>query len=84
MDKIRSQIFMGSGDYSLAQIGHIHLILNEAFVLMGGIQQHPMSTEPEEAHKQHEIDIIDGQQRLEEISKEICMALTGKKVKFDA
>lgn len=79
---ITDQINMGSGDYSLAQMGYLYRRLGEAFTILGGIQQHPMCTEPAGSMEKHLQDEEDAEIELENIVKEICLALTGKKVRF--
>lgn len=77
--KLESQVFMGSGVHSLAAVGHLHMLIDEAVRLLGGIQQNPACTEEpclEEDERRE-----DDARRVEQIAKEIYLGLTGKKVK---
>ncbi len=78
--KIKNQIFMGNGDHSLAQMGHLYTLLGEAFTTLGGIQQPPRCIDPKEAFDQYDEDIKNGDIELESIANEIYVALTGRKV----
>ena len=80
IERINEQIFMGAGDHSLAQIGHLHQKLARAFCVLGGIQQPPSIHEPAESCEQHMQDIEEGEYEIQEIVREICVGLTGKKL----
>jgi hypothetical protein len=72
-------LFMGSGQTSLAHVGHLHLRFAYALDKLGEIQQPYMSTEPsmtDRARAQIEGDEME----VEKIAKEIYVALTGKAV----
>ena len=77
MDPIRERIFMGAGDHSLAQMGHLHSQLERAFSTLSGIQQPPMATDSEEAFRQYEQEVEDGEIEIEMIAREIYIGLTG-------
>jgi len=79
----KKRIFMGAGDHSLAYMGYLHSQLEKAFVMLGGIQQPPSCHEPEEACRQHQNDVWEGEYSVECIAKEICIALTGKEPNFE-
>jgi hypothetical protein len=82
IDRITSQIFMGSGNFSLAEMGYLYSRLHDAFDILGGIQQVPHCTDSKEVWEQHEEDYADGAYEVEKIAKEIYLALTGKRVPF--
>ena len=80
--RIKKELNMSGGETSLAMRYIMHHKLEEAFVIMSGMQQCPMSTDPPgsfDAHKEH---CISDSYDVEQIAKEICMALTGKKIEF--
>jgi hypothetical protein len=58
------------------------LQLERAFTTLSGIQQPPSCHESEEACRQYEIDVEDGEFEIDMIAKEIFVALTGKKPCF--
>jgi predicted nucleic acid-binding OB-fold protein len=73
-----SILFMGNGEYSLADCYLLHKELDRALTLLSGIQQPPHSDSVEqriENIKQTE----DAKEELNTIVNDIVMALTGKK-----
>jgi len=82
MMKVETQVFMGNGDFSLAQMGHLYNLLSRGFDLLGEMQQAPTCHESEEVHEKHLNTIGDCQYELELIAKEIGMGLTGKRSVF--
>jgi len=82
MMKVETQVFMGNGDFSLAQMGHLYNLLSRGFDLLGEMQQPPTCHESEEAHEQHAMTIGDYEYELELIAKEISAGLTGKRAVF--
>ena len=79
--KIKGQVFMGSGQFSMVECYHLHRRLEDAFTILSGIQQPPRATS-EDDFKQSQVDYEEGVSDIEQIAKEICMGLTGKKIKF--
>jgi hypothetical protein len=71
-------LFMGNGEYSLADCYLLHKELDRALTLLSGIQQSPHSDSVEqgiENIKQTE----EAKEELNTIVNDIVMALTGKK-----
>jgi hypothetical protein len=71
-------LFMGNGEYSLADCYLLHKQLDKALTLLGGIQQPPHSEtvlQGIENAKQTE----EAKEELNTIVNDIVMALTGKK-----
>ena len=64
-----SQIFMGSGDCTKQYINLLNKRLNDGLEFLGGAQQ--------------EIDTEENHRVMEAITRDIAMALTGKKVRFE-
>jgi len=77
--EIRKQLFMGNGEQSLAQVGHLYLRLGQALTTLGGIQQPPRPCDPKEACEEWEQEVEDGEHEIKQIAKEIHVALTGEK-----
>lgn len=80
--EIKGQIFMGSGQNTLANMGHLYQELSRAFDILGGIQQ-PGHPESEEDCKNEEYMVRSHQMEVEVIAREIYLALTGKVVVKD-
>lgn len=79
-ERITEQIFLGNGDYSMELVKHLHAKLDEAVDILSGMQQPPMSTDPEGTHARHLEEIEEGKAKLDDIAKEIFVALTGHEV----
>jgi len=84
----KKQIFMGSGDYTLAYMGYLHQQLEQAFILLGGIQQPDHGDHGDEdgdedwdspAQTREGWYPEDDERNLNRIAGEIHMALTGEK-----
>lgn len=75
------QIFMGNGEHSMARCHYAHRLLEEAFEILNGIQQPPRpGCDPPEAFDQHELDVENGEMRLQQIANELYLAITGKRI----
>jgi hypothetical protein len=74
---IDRQLFMGAGDHSLAQVGYLHQQLSRAITTLGGIQQAPMSTDPNDPDWDTVVE--EGQHEVDQIAREIYLALTGER-----
>lgn len=76
------QIFLGSGEYSEKSVKLLKARLREGVMLLGGIQQPLTCHESEEAwrikREQDRQSIAD----LEEIVRDVAMALTGSEIEF--
>jgi hypothetical protein len=81
--RITKQIFMGSGGFAMAEVEHLHAQLDEALSILSGIQQSPMSTDPEGSHDIFMEQVKEGEVRLDDIAKEIFVALTGGEVEVE-
>jgi len=80
--KIDGQIFMGNGQLSMIACYHLHQRLEEALSTLSGIQQPPRVIDSTDVFKQFEEDYKEGVYEIERVAREICMGLTGKKIKF--
>jgi hypothetical protein len=78
--RITGQICMGSGNFSLAEMGYLYSRLSDAFDILSGIQQSPMATDAKEVWEKYKKETSDGEYDIEKIAKEIYLALTGEKV----
>lgn len=69
---IKGRVFMGNGSYTDAVLNHLRGRLEEAFIIIGGLQQ--------PSHQPEEFDLtndINDEVKVEVIAKEIYLALTG-------
>ena len=80
--EIDGQVCMGSGQLSMAACYHLHCRLEKAFSMISGIQQVSMAVEKSEVFKEYERHAREDEFMLDQIAKEICMGITGKKIKF--
>lgn len=71
-------IFMGAGERTKEQVEYLHKRLEEALSILGGIQQGPDPTDPNSACEQHDHEVAEGEKEIEQIAREIYLALTGK------
>ena len=76
-----SQIFMGNGDGSLADIGRLVLMLVDALQKIGAMQQPPNPCEHPSTYGDMDIDALDLEQDVESLASAIFQALTGRRPK---
>jgi SUMO ligase MMS21 Smc5/6 complex component len=74
-----SQIFMGCGDKTAAECYQLHLKLEEALNILGGIQQ-PIHANSVEEFEEQDYQNYEGRQEVLKIAEFIYESLTGVKV----
>jgi len=77
---MNEQLFLGSGEHSMAQCYELHQNLSKALELLSRIQQ--LSSHFEKLNLEEESRRIDDEAEIELLAKCIAEKLTGKKVKF--
>jgi len=75
--KIKHRINMSSPN-AMSQVGHLFMRFTQAIHILSGIQQAPMSCEPEEIFQRREEEFKEGILEIKDIATEIFVALTGK------
>ena len=76
------QVFMGSGEGSVTQMGHLYCMLSKALDIIHRIQQEPCGSEQEKMCPNWRQEQIDGQIEVNRLAEEIFTGLTGRKVRF--
>ena len=75
--RIRKQIFFGNHG-CMEECYHLHRRMEEAFQIIGGIQQPPRPCDPEESCKKYEQECREGEEEILYIANEIVKGLLGK------
>lgn len=78
----KQQVFMGSGDHSAAEIGHLYMMLSKALDIIHSIQQEPCGSEQEKMCPNWREEQEEGQAEVNRLAAEIFTALTGQEAKF--
>lgn len=81
MREFKKILFLGSGEYSLKNMTRLREILDKALSYLGGLQQ-PGHPETEEQWEQEQNERISIQEEIDDMARDIVMALTGKEFKF--
>lgn len=75
--KIKEQIFFGNRG-CMEACYHLHRIMEEAFTIIGGIQQPPLPCDTEESSQAYEQECLEGKEDVRQIANEIVKGLLGK------
>lgn len=79
IDSFTEQLNLGAGIFSQAQVGHLYGMLGRAIMLLGGLQQQPDPCEP--FSKDDQVERVNAEFEVNQIAKQIYLALTGQRIK---
>ena len=79
----KGPLCMGNEETALVHCYYLMKRLMDGFEILSSIQQTPIATDKKESWLRHKHIEEDGIYELEEITKEIAMALTGKTIQFN-
>lgn len=75
--RFKDQIFMGNGEFSMAQCYQVHKLVEECISTLNGIQQEGLQGYVVDVN-----NVNDGEYEINRNVEQIVLALTGQKIKL--